>query len=118
MEWSIIFFCISAISRALDQLIWLNQQSTSWLPAKVFNWRLWFKTWDALHVYQGITLMGFGLGTYFYSWAAWPWMPLVIYGYYQVFNLFFHVLFRQQWYWQWPFFRFLWKKYRRQRYIY
>lgn len=118
MEWSIIFFCLSACSRALDQMIIFQINHTSWLPQRVFTWKTRWKAVDAIHFYQGITMVGFGLGMYFCTWSLWPWLPIVVYGYYQVFNLFFHVVFRETWYWEFPFFRFLWKKYRKPSYHY
>jgi hypothetical protein len=111
----IIWWTISAISRALDQIIILDRVYQSFLPKWIFKWDFGISTVDAFHVYQGITLITFGIGGYYfyrlleyqspkYKLTAWI---IAVYLYYQVFNLFFHVLFLKPEYWQLPFFRFL-----------
>ncbi len=116
-HWSlpVIFWTVSAISRALDQIIILERDYQSYLPGWVFRWDLGLGTVDAFHTYQGITLVAFGIACYYfyhflqrmtpkYKIAGWL---IAVYGYYQVFNLFFHVVFLKPEYWQFPFFRFL-----------
>lgn len=101
---SIILIIISAIARSLDQLIRFGY-SRSWLPEKIFNWEIAEKL-DAVHFYMGIKLISFGLGFYFYSWDLWT-IPLTIYIYYQIFNLFFHIIWLYPEFWEFPFFRFI-----------
>lgn len=117
-EWTlpVVIWIISAISRALDQMVILKREALSYLPDWVFNWDLGFATFDAFHTYQGITLIAFGVGGYFfyrvfgnrtlkYQVIA---GLIAVYAYYQVFNLFFHVVFLKPEHWEFPFFRFLW----------
>jgi hypothetical protein len=112
----IVIWVVSAISRALDQMVILQREELSYLPDWVFHWNLGLRTFDAFHTYQGITLIAFGLAGYFfyrvlenrtrkYQVIAWI---IALYVYYQVFNLFFHVVFLKPEHWEFPFFRFLW----------
>lgn len=103
--WIILIF--SAIVRSLDQLT-IFSYTQSWLPEKFFTWKV-YKIFDAVHTYMGIKLVSFGLGFLFYNWDYWT-IPLTIYLYYQVFNLFFHVVWRYPEFWEIPFFRFLFYK--------
>jgi hypothetical protein len=81
----------------------LNQWDLSWVPLKVFLWDLKFiSTADSIHVYMGLKLILFGLA--FYALPSLPWWIVggIILAYYQVFNLFFHIVFRKPKYWRWP----------------
>ena len=111
----VFWWTISAISRALDQIIILDRIYQSFLPTWIFKWDFGISTVDAFHTYQGITLITFGIAGYYfyrileyqskkYKLIAWT---IAVYLYYQVFNLFFHVLFLKPEYWQLPIFRFL-----------
>ncbi len=111
----VVFWIISAISRALDQLVILDRMYQSYLPQWIFHWNYGLATVDAFHTYQGITLIAFGIAGFFfyrilenksrrYKFIAWF---IAVYVYYQVFNLFFHVFFLKIQYWQLPVFRFL-----------
>lgn len=111
----IVVWVVSAISRALDQIVILKREALSYLPDWVFHWNLGFGTFDAFHTYQGITLMAFGVGGYFFyrvfgnrslKYQASAGI-IAVYAYYQVFNLFFHVVFLKPEHWKFPFFRFL-----------
>jgi hypothetical protein len=103
MEISIILFCVSAVFRALDQIIHWEQWGVSWLPAWVFFWNCrYLSTLDSFHTYMGVKLISFGLA--FYALPPLPWWIVggIILAYYQVFNLFFHIVFKKPKYWRWP----------------
>jgi hypothetical protein len=114
MTWLFYFLLfISAVFRALDQIIRWDRAWQSWLPGWVFDWDLGFLSIaDAVHVYMGITQVAFGLAFLSYSlWNIPPRLPRsirwlllggIIIIYYQVFNLFYHVIFIQSEFWRWP----------------
>ena len=99
-----IFFVLSAMSGALVQLIVFSQwEEQSWLPEWVFTWDLGIlSTLDAYHVYQGLWLVLFGAGFYVLGFIWWVWIAVVVVGYWQVYNLFYHIIFRRREYWRWP----------------
>lgn len=128
---TIILLIISAIFRALDQMLrfygnslqwdadrvgWVETVIESWLPDFTWSWSI-FGKFDAEHTYMGLKLITFGLAFYpwylfgiqpfEYGWMNYPdwwyWLPLYILGYYQVFNLFFHVIFCRVKYMSFPF---------------
>jgi len=119
----IIFMLISAFSRALDQIIVWGRARQSWLPQGVFGWALPYPSIaDAIHVYMGLKLICFGLAFFHFpeQWRnpylkyytekdfrrailkRWILIALVIFIYYQVFNLFFHVILIKPEFWRWP----------------
>jgi hypothetical protein len=89
---------------ALVQLIHFGQwEEQSWLPGWVFTWDLRIlSTLDAYHVYQGLWLVLFGAGFYVLGFTWWVWIAVVVVGYWQVYNLFYHIIFRRREYWRWP----------------
>jgi hypothetical protein len=106
MTLSIFLLIISALFRGLDQIIFWDQQKLSWLPEKVFFWDLEFVAIaDSFHFYMGMKLICFGLGFYFLPFYPWYIVGGIIFVYYQVFNLFFHIIFKKREYWRWPFFK-------------
>lgn len=109
-------FISSAFFAAIDQIIRLERISHSWLPSFFWYWVVSRPTIDAWHTYQGLKIVLFGLFFYFFQmnilWFAfinfeWFWLSIVIYIWYQIRNLFLHVVLLKPKYWQFPFFRFL-----------
>lgn len=102
----------SSVARALDQIMRFSREWVSWLPAWVFDWDIgWPSTFDAVHIYMGITLIGFGVAFLFTPAATgripkWLFVAVSIVLYYQVFNLFYHVIFIKPEFWRWPIFNF------------
>lgn len=98
---------VSAVFRALEQIMRWNRELQSWLPEWVFSWDFKFlSTFDAVHVYMGITLIAFGVAFIFVPGNSriplWLGVAIVIWLYYQVFNLFYHVIFIWPDFWRWP----------------
>lgn len=106
MEAYIGLLILSAIIRAVDHIALWVQCYQSWLPRWVFHWDMKIRVCDSEHFYMGGYLITFGLGM-FISPYSWWWKPVEIYLYFQVFNLFFHVILKRWKYWRLPFFRFL-----------
>lgn len=98
-----LFLVLSAIFGALKQYIIYYNYKTSWLPEWVFLWESnLLSTLDASHVYQGAWLMLFGLAFYLLDGMWWVWIVVLMVGYWQVYNLFYHVIFRRRAFWRWP----------------
>jgi len=100
----------SAIFRALNQFQRWRNEFISWLPEWVFSWDLNFwivTTLDAEHVYMGGELVLFGIALYMLGrmifvdvpLPRWLFITAIIFIYYQVFNLFYHFIFRYPEYW-------------------
>jgi hypothetical protein len=111
-----LLWSFSAIFRALDQLMRWEQEGQSWLPMWVFTWDSGlFAILDAPHVYMGLKLVLFGLGAFvlypiikYYDdnlkpeSLKWIVLAILVLVYYQVFNLFYHIVFRYPEFWRWP----------------
>ncbi len=106
MKLYIFLLVLSVMARAIDHIKLWRQTYQSWLPWWVFGWKTKISVLDANHFYMGLYLISFGLGMYVSPYSWW-WKPVEIYLYFQVFNLFFHVILKKRVYWRLPFFRFL-----------
>jgi len=106
----VVLLLISAVSRALEQIMRWAREYQSWLPEGMFTWDLRvLSTMDAVHVYMGITLLAFGVAFLFFPrefkpfrLKCWLYVAAFAFLYYQAFNLFYHVIFIQPAYWRWP----------------
>jgi hypothetical protein len=90
-----ILLIVSAIFRSLDQIMRWKQQDQTWLPEWIWTWHIGdFKALDAEHVYMGLKLTLACIGMHILNFQPWWAYPLIWFGYYQIFNLFFHIIWK------------------------
>lgn len=92
---------LSAAFSGLDQLIrlrwWLDM---SWLPGRVFVWNSRVGKIDAWHTYQGATYLGLAAGFMLAALNWWMFIAVFL-AWFQVRNLFMHVVWLKPEYWRW-----------------
>lgn len=104
------FMIASALFKALHDIHEWNQSDLSWLPYEVFYWETRWKVFNAPHTYAGLMLFLYGYAMHLSPFPNTTlWKLLEIYLYFQVFNVFFHVVLRSVGR-EFPFFRFIWGK--------
>jgi hypothetical protein len=92
---SLTFIFFSAVFRSLDQIMRWNQEKVTWLPDIVWTWKICeFKTFDAVHFYMGLKITLLAIGVHILPTQVWYVYLILWFGYYQVFNLFFHVIWK------------------------
>lgn len=113
----ITFFILSAAIRAIDHLELWGQGYTSWLPDWIWGWETPFRSFDSRHFWMGLYLLLWGIAHYFLgqveflyrfgfsNWILWTIFLVDIYIYFQIFNLFFHVIWKSKGWKEFPFFR-------------
>lgn len=104
---SICSLIISGAFLALDQLIYFGITDQSWLPEEWFTWALDWKflnlkkILNARHFYRGMAVNLLAVGFLMFPWI-WIIGLLAIWLYWQNFNFFFHIIWRQPRYHGWP----------------
>ena len=111
MKLFIIFTILSALFRAIDHIGLWGQLHATWLPSCLWNWKTRWRAFNAEHFYMGLYLMFFGLACinspmeYETSWVFFSQFAFYLWCYFQIFNLFFHVVLKKKAWWEWPIFR-------------
>lgn len=106
MTISIILFIFSAIFRAMAQTQRFRQPYQSWLyKTNLLTFKTFVPILDAKHFWKGAKEITLIIGAYLLPTLEWWLIPVIIFVLWQIFNLFFHIVFVYADYWEFPFFR-------------
>lgn len=102
----IALLIFSVIFRAIAQTERFRQPRQSWLyKTFLLDFNTPIPILDAKHFWKGAKEVTLFLGAYLFPTTEWHWLILILFLYWQLFNLFFHVVFVYRFYWEYPFLR-------------
>lgn len=108
----ILFTFLSAAIRAIDHIGLWGQLHATCLPKWLWNWSIpRLRSADSEHFYMGLYLVLFGAACFYFpvgyknDWRFYFLVAAYILIYFEIFNLFFHVIFKERKWQEWPFLR-------------